>query len=263
MIKEAIQYVAELVENQEKIFKSESGIEYTDTANSSLKELNPRRGPDTVTVCTLGGFVDMLTVGDMNVGKADTKSDWIVHIVNSKRVHLISAYNQVEKILIPGIHNYPKREMMVEAEAPIDEFNFGRWMSQEEFMIGIATHFLPDENLELLYAYAKDIVSVDDKNSSDNGSSITRNSKKWAGSVLSVRPENPIKLRPVRTFVEIEQPMGSYVYRIRSSPGQDGEIEIALFGTSGRNWELVAMRSIQKWLGKECEEKGIWLPIIA
>jgi len=61
---------------------------------------------------------------------------------------------------------------------------------------------------------------------------------------------NPIRLRPYRTFREIEQPASLFVLRLQK--GRDGELpRAALFEADGGQWKLEACQAIKHWLDME------------
>ena len=63
---------------------------------------------------------------------------------------------------------------------------------------------------------------------------------------------NPVKLRPYRTFAEIEQPQSSYVFRI-----QDGDHgpSFKLVEADGGLWKNAVMKKIKEYLEFELSEE--------
>ena len=61
---------------------------------------------------------------------------------------------------------------------------------------------------------------------------------------------NPVKLRPYRTFVEVEQPVSEFVFRMKDNNG----ITCALFEADGGAWKNTAMRNIKNYLESELED---------
>jgi hypothetical protein len=58
---------------------------------------------------------------------------------------------------------------------------------------------------------------------------------------------NPVRLRPYRTFPEVEQPASLYVMRAKSGQGQDVP-SFALFEVEDPVWRAVARASIATYL---------------
>ena len=63
---------------------------------------------------------------------------------------------------------------------------------------------------------------------------------------------NPVKLRPYRTFAEIEQPQSSYVFRIQDS---DREPSFKLVEADGGLWKNATMKKIKDYLAYELAEE--------
>ena len=63
---------------------------------------------------------------------------------------------------------------------------------------------------------------------------------------------NPVKLRPYRTFAEIEQPESSYVFRIKDS---DRGIGFKLVEADGGLWKNATMKNIKKYLEYELADE--------
>ena len=62
----------------------------------------------------------------------------IIHIVNPKRVRLITALDAERT-----------RECLFEVNAEVNEFRFGHWYDQEAFMIELQANFQSSEDLEI------------------------------------------------------------------------------------------------------------------
>ena len=63
---------------------------------------------------------------------------------------------------------------------------------------------------------------------------------------------NPVKLRPYRTFAEIEQPESSYVFRIKDSERGPA---FKLVEADGGLWKNVTMKKIKEYLELELAEE--------
>jgi hypothetical protein len=76
--------------------------------------------------------------------------------------------------------------------------------------------------------------------------------KLGVATVSNTQVPNPIKLKPFRTFAEIEQPESEFILRLQDGP------RIALFAADGGKWKLEAINSIKKYF--QLMELGV--PII-
>ncbi len=55
---------------------------------------------------------------------------------------------------------------------------------------------------------------------------------------------NPVKLRPYRTFIEVEQPVSEFIFRMKDNQG----IHCALFEADGGAWKNAAMKNVKDYL---------------
>ena len=62
---------------------------------------------------------------------------------------------------------------------------------------------------------------------------------------------SPVTLKPFRTFVEVEQPLSNFVFRMKQDR-YDG-IQCALFEADGGAWKIAAMREIKTYLKEQLE----------
>jgi len=226
MIKEAIEYLVELGENS----CNNDIIEVCGRTFFGKEEIR-REQPGTLDISTLTGVADFVDSEKLN------PEENIIHVVSHREVNVISKLKRIEQ-------GYDRRDTFCSARTSFDRFRFASWMSQEQFLIELVTKFVyDDENTKKLYDHIKNIRSVNERESNDNGySQSVRSMRKIT---TDVEIQNPIRLTPYRTFVEIEQPSSMYYFRIKEL---DEQIEISLFDCGGNFWELVAMKDIREWL---------------
>lgn len=89
-------------------------------------------------------------------------------------------------------------------------------------------------------------------NYDDDGVSQKTTIKSGIANKTDVIVPNPVKLRPYRTFAEIEQPQSSYVFRI-----QDGDHgpSFKLVEADGGLWKNATMKKIKDYLAYELAEE--------
>lgn len=63
---------------------------------------------------------------------------------------------------------------------------------------------------------------------------------------------NPVKLRPYRTFMEIEQPESAYVFRVKDS--EKGPY-FKLVEADGGLWKSIVMKRIKEYLEYELNDE--------
>lgn len=226
MIKEALKYIVE--SQQEKIINSKE-YRYTDT---NLVRLDDCLRANAIKMTTLSGLVDYIKSG------ADKMAEhMLVQVVSPTEVKLIS--------MLDGDR---KRECLVEVCADIPDFSFGRFMDTESFLIGMRSKFIQNESAGALLQFAGTVESGTVATYGDDGISQSATVKVGiAGKDTKLVP-NPVKLRPYRTFTEVEQPESEFVFRMKDC---DHKVACAIFEADGGAWKREAMRNIKNHLEYE------------
>jgi hypothetical protein len=236
VIKEAIDRILSLSEPHTKDM---GGITYTD------KTMSPIVPPKAmgVTVNTLQGLADLYArdIDGVTTGEA------LVHIVGPQTVALIAKKSD----------EYGRRQIWATAQYPSDiqRFQFGSWMNTENFIIGLQSCFQrtyiekPDGKVigdwEYVLKVASNVSAESKVTNSDDG--ISQNVEMAKGIVLKEQAtlKSRVMLAPFRTFSEVDQPLSTFVFRVRES---NGSIHLALFEADGGRWRLDAVAGIAKWL---------------
>ncbi len=144
-----------------------------------------------------------------------------------------------------------RREEMAEVSAWIPEFEYGRYMDQESFIIALQAKFLPGEDRDLLLRFAGTVKDESIAEYGDNGVSQKATIKTGISTVGDAVVPNPVTLCPFRTFVEVKQPESRFVFRMRQSEGRG--VECAVFEADGGAWKNAAMSNVKEYLKKELE----------
>ena len=101
---------------------------------------------------TLSALVDYITSGcDDNSDQTDINRRFVVHVEDYNRVRLTRE-----------LDGDRRRETVLEAMDKTETFPFGRWLSVEEFIIGMQAFFVPDDTVRDL---VKSVSSVTDSKS--------------------------------------------------------------------------------------------------
>lgn len=87
----------------------------------------------------------------------------------------------------------------------------------------------------------------------DDGVSQKATIKTGIATKADAKVPNPVRLRPYRTFIEVEQPESAFVFRMRDN-GDRGGVECAIFEADGGAWKNAAMKSIKEYLQFELED---------
>ena len=179
---------------------------------------------------TLTSLVDYLKAG---VDKMAEKM--LVQVVSPTKVRVLSMLDADRK-----------REELVEVEAMIPDFEYGRYMGNERFIIALQSKFIDNDDRALLLKFAGTVKDESIAEYGDDGVTQKATVKTGITSVGDAIVPNPVKLRSFRTFVEVTQPESAFVFRMRQADGRG--IECAIFEADGGAWKNVAMKSIKEYL---------------
>jgi len=167
------------------------------------------------------------------------EEDLILHVADERQVMLES---NLENGVEPGL----RRERYLYANARPASGNFGQFHDSEVFMVWLQSGFVASPAREELIRLLASIRENSVRDTVDDG--VAQEVKTAAGVTLVDRTKvpNPIRLRPFRTFLEIEQPESLFVLRLLSGGGE--RPKCALFEADGGAWKLEAIKSISTWL---------------
>ncbi len=185
---------------------------------------------------TLTSLVDYLKAG---VDKMAEKM--LVQVVSPTKVRVLSMLDADRK-----------REELVEVEAMIPDFEYGRYMGNERFIIALQSKFIDNDDRALLLKFAGTVKDESIAEYGDDGVTQKATVKTGITSVGDAIVPNPVKLQPFRTFIEVTQPESAFVFRMRQADGRG--VECAIFEADGGAWKNAAMKSIKEYLQNELAE---------
>lgn len=227
MLKSFIQYIVGLsAPNTQEI----GGATYSD---KTLYRINPIPYANEIQMNTLTSLIDYI-----KSGVDSFSSQMIIHVQSPTRVAMYSALD-VER----------NREEIVTVNAQIPNFDFGRFMDHESFCIGVQSKFVNDLNTDkaLLLKFAGTVEAGSVAEYGDDGVSQKATVKTGIASKGDAIIPSPAILKPFRTFVEVEQPASSFIFRMKDS-GMG--VQCALFEADGGAWKIDAMEAIKKYLAE-------------
>lgn len=229
MIKAAIEKILDLGKVE---VKEINGQTYS---NKPLCRINHNPKAREIEMDTLSSLVDYIKSGidDMNNGM-------IIHVQSPTRVSLYSALDK-DRI----------RENIVEVNANIPEFDFDRYMDHEKFCIKLQSKFFDDGDRALIMKFAGTVEAGTVAEYGDDGMTQKATVKTGIASKGEAIVPSPATLRPYRTFVEVEQPVSKFIFRMKQDK-YDG-IQCALFEADGGAWKIDAMKNIKNYLEAELE----------
>ena len=230
MLKSFIQYIVGMAEPH---IQSIDGETYSD---KQLHRIQHIPYANSIGMNTLSSLIDYIKSGiDMFGGKM------IIHVQSPTRVAMYSALD-VER----------NRENIVEVNAQIPEFRFNQFTDHESFCIGVQSKFVDDPHTDraLLLKFAGTVEAGSVAEYGDDGISQKATVKTGIASKGDAIIPSPIKLKPFRTFVEVDQPVSDFVFRMKDD--RCG-VQCALFEADGGAWKIGATEAIKAYLVKELE----------
>ncbi|WP_124066273.1 hypothetical protein [Clostridium sp. E02] len=165
---------------------------------------------------------------------------------------LVQVMSPTEVKLISCLDLDRKRECLLNVKAMIPCFEYGRYIDHESFIIALQSKFIENKDRELLLRFAGTVKDESIAQYGDDGITQKATIKTGITSVEEAIVPNPVYLRPFRTFVEVEQPVSAFVFRMRQSEGHG--VECAIFEADGGAWKNAAMKSIKEYLQSELLE---------
>jgi len=139
-----------------------------------------------------------------------------------------------------------------------NDFRFDSFMPVEEMVIKVRTLFSPNEDLDKLVSMLVNVDSTETVKQKDDGIQQSVTIKKGGSSVEREFATNQgiFQLQPYRTFQEIAQPVGEFLFRIKTDPERGASA--AIFTAGGNAWKLDAIEKIKAYLVGQ----GITVPVI-
>ncbi|END2396712.1 hypothetical protein ABLY00_000477 [Listeria monocytogenes] len=221
MLQEAIEYIVGLKNRKEVVMVEDR--KWIDTDLTEVKD------PLATQLCisTLTGLVDYIR------SNFDGQEKCLVHVVSPTEVELLGLLNKQQN-----------RNKFVCAEAIIPNFSYDSFYDTETLNIKLQSMFLTTLDRDIILQAIGNISEENVKNTGDDGISqvveIRQGIKK-----NDVLVPNPVKLTPIRTFSEVEQPSSQFVFRMKDGPFG------AVFEADGKSWRNEAILNIANYLKAE------------
>lgn len=187
--------------------------------------------PAEMNVATLTGVSDYLNT---NPDRLELES-LVVHVRGHNDVQVRSRLSG----------EWDQRYFFLHAVHEPKGYPFGKYLSIEDFIIHMQTHFVQDASTAAIVQLAGNLVQESAVTYTDDGMTQSVQARTGIARVAEVRVPNPVDLAPFRTFLEIDQPASKFVLRLKKT---DTGPTAALFDADGGCWSLEAIRRIRDWL---------------
>lgn len=235
MIKEAINRILELAEPHVETL---AGMIFTD---KELMRVDTELRASALSMNTLSSLVDFIK------GSQDFKEiPYIVQVVSPTEVRLLSSLDKDRE-----------REVLAKVNAEIPDFSFGRFIENEEFIINVQSKFMDGEadinDKAVILAFAGNVKTGTVSDYGDDGVTQKAAIKKGVSSLGEVKVPSPCMLMPYRTFTEVDQPMSSFIFRVKDDE-RAGSVSCALFKADGGAWKNEAKANIRKFLEEQLKD---------
>ncbi len=224
------------------------------------------RAADAVQVTEIDGVkyvTDKLTrIEDFPPARMDVKTlTGLAEVINSERAalpeKLFVLVNEpdvvrVQTTFMPDMD----RDFVYSAKVELPQIGYERWMSIEEFLIVLRSKFVRSRDVDYLSEILAKITNAKSIQTEDDG--VTQRAEIRQGIQLTNTAElRPIvELMPYRTFLEVEQPMSEFLFRVKEI---NGEVCAALFEADGGMWKNTATKNIKEYLEKAITVEGVYV----
>ena len=227
MLKEFAKHIVEVAEPH---YKEHEGQLYSDKPLIRVHH-NPKADP--IKLSTLTSLVDYL-----RAGLPDTAYDRL--IIHVKSPTTVSVYSELDEDR--------RREHLAEVNAQIPTFAFDQYVGHEAFCIGLQSKFIDSADRALLLKFAGTVEAGSVAEYGDDGVSQKATVKTGIASKGEALIPSPVILQPFRTFIEVEQPVSAFIFRMQ--PGKYDNVQCALYEADGGAWKNNAMNEIKAYLGE-------------
>ena len=214
-------------------------------ATRSLSVVAPPLAP-AFSVGTLDGFVNLLESG-VDAFEPDAT---LIHIA---RVELVDR----------KADSYGRRKVRAVATLTegVTQFTFNQYTPQEDFIIGLQSHFQKTADLDGLLDLASHITAKESVKQVDSGVSQEVTVQRGSAFKEEVEVKARVTLKPYRTFRELDQPASDFIFRVKDNA------RLALFEADGGAWKIAAIGLISAWLANRIntslESELAKLPVVS
>lgn len=238
-LKEALEYVVGLSKPNIYEIEDREGKKHK-FSDRSLKQVEASipilRAGDVIQMNTLTSLLDYIK------GKIDSMpGKMIVQVCSPTEVRLYSQLNVNRD-----------REDLVAVTARVPSFSFDKFMDKETFTIALQSKFIDEHDRALVLKFSGTVEDGTVTEYGDDGVSQKASVKTGIASKSDAIVPNPVKLKPYRTFLEVEQPESDFIFRMKSDK-YDG-IQCAIFEADGGAWTMEATKRIKEYLQEELKE---------
>jgi len=196
--------------------------------------------PDTITFFTLSGLVDYINENAEGLIPVD-ETRLILQVIDEGLVVLRSHPSQNEK----------NRYTIAGAKAHAPRIDFEKYMDTETFNTMLLSKFIDTPARQTLFGVVGSLTREQNCNAADDGVSQVLTVKQGVSMAANVTFRNPVPLKPMRTFTEVEQPESNFTLRVND------DALCALFESDGGAWKNEAVENIKAYLNANITNRNV------
>ena len=196
----------------------------------------PEEKPDVFEAFSLSGIVDYIR-SDVDGIFSDPAIRHTVRVVHPTEV----------EVLTPMHGFYKQRNVVAHCDALTPHISFGKYMDVDEFQIMVQAMFEESANRALVLQLSGSLRKEQSTQTADDGVSQKVTINRGVATADDVIVKNPVTLKPLRTFYEVEQPDSPFILRFNE------DAQAALFEGDGGAWKLKAVENVRAWLAAKLE----------
>lgn len=202
--------------------------------------------PERYVFFTLDGLIDYIRENaEGNIPQLDSEAKGgdrlILQVVNHHIVRLMSQPSKYKKA----------RHCIACVEAHVPDIRFDSYMDIEQFNVQLLSTFIETPVRAELFKIVKSLTKEQNCNVTDDGVSQVLTVKQGVSLAQNVTLQNPVPLKPMRTFSEVDQPESNFTLRV------NGDADVALFEADGGAWKNAAVANIKNYLESKLYGYGV------
>lgn len=174
--------------------------------------------------------------------------------LSGDRNYLIKAEDCRRLSLVSELNIDRRREVLATVAPLNDVFEFGDYRNKEQALIELRTQFVDTDDKDILVAFLSKVEVGTVSEYGDDGVTQKAAVKTGITTKTNVIVPNIVKLKPFRTFMEVDQPESSFIFRLKESRYNKDEIECALIESDGGAWKIEAVKNIKKYLEEQLKD---------
>lgn len=243
VLRDLCEYIEQLVDNQvEPEIIEHDGVDYIKTAHGYEQLEKPRTRK--IETNSLDGLVKLIKNVKKDVGMYDDEENAVSGIYSPLIVNI--DFNCIE--VMSALNADKSRNYLFEANPMIPNIKVGYNMSVEEMIILLSTSFVMTENTEKFINSLSSLRVVEEVEFNDDGVGQTVIAKKGASMNAKFQVQPIVKLKPIRTYAEIDQVESKFLFRVN----KDGSV--CLREADGGQWKYEAQKRIVAYLEENLKD---------